>query len=136
MEKGETLKESAVREAWEEAYARLDSLRLLSMYEITHIGQVHVYFHARLLGTDVAAGDESLEVKLFRWQDLPWHDLAFPTVSWALLHYHMHRRQEGEGGPFGNPVLKGFEGSTNVWYRPEKGLYFNDTWLQGERRGT
>ena len=77
--------------------------------------------------------------------------LAFPTVSWALMHYRMHREaavkrlwQRGDQqqidpalalwepqAPFRNPVLRGHEGSTNVWYNPHKGgLVFDDSWLR------
>jgi len=34
-----------------------------------------------------AAGEESLEVALYDWDDLPWDDLAFPSVHWALNHF-------------------------------------------------
>jgi hypothetical protein len=47
---------------------------------------VQVIYRARLL-SDVAAGPESQEVGLFRWDEIPWDDLAFPSVRWALHHY-------------------------------------------------
>ena len=37
-----------------------------------------------LVTPDIAAGPESLEVGLFRWQEIPWGDIAFPSVRWAL----------------------------------------------------
>ena len=33
---------------------------------------------------------------LFRWDDLPWKDLAFPSVRWALNHW----REVGEAREF------------------------------------
>ena len=24
---------------------------------------------------------------LFEWDDIPWEDLAFPSVHWALAHF-------------------------------------------------
>jgi hypothetical protein len=26
-------------------------------------------------------------VKLFAWEEIPWEELAFPSVRWALDHY-------------------------------------------------
>lgn len=132
MEKGESLQDSAKREAWEEAYARLRGLSLLSIYDIKHIGQVHIYWSAKLTnGPQVGPGPESLEVRMFKFDDIPWDELAFPTVSWALMHYQQSRQQPG-GAPYFNPVLRGHEGSTNVWWRPEQGLYYDDKWLSGQ----
>ena len=42
--------------------------------------------YAKLLHEDVAAGPESLEVRLVGWDEIPWDELAFPTVGWILRH--------------------------------------------------
>ena len=34
----------------------------------------------------MTAGPESVEVGLFARADIPWDDLAFPSVAWALNH--------------------------------------------------
>jgi len=39
------------------------------------------------------AGEESEEVGLFDWESIPWSDIAFPSVRWALNHYREVRRQ-------------------------------------------
>jgi ADP-ribose pyrophosphatase YjhB (NUDIX family) len=87
LELGESTAEGARREAWEEARARIDVQDLLALYDLPHISQVHVFFRAPLLDPAVAAGPESLEVRLFAWDEVPWDDLAFPTVRWALDHF-------------------------------------------------
>ena len=101
MELGESVEEGASREAREEACAELELETLLGLYSIPRIGQVQIFFRARLIN-DPAPGPESLEVDLFEWNAIPWHDLAFPSVRWALEHYH---ETEGLTGfpPFGNP---------------------------------
>ncbi len=101
MELGESVEEGAKREAHEEARAELEIETLLGMYSIPRIGQVQIFFRARLLN-DPSPGPESLEVGLFGWDDIPWKELAFPSVRWALDHY---RETEGRTGfpPFGNP---------------------------------
>ena len=87
LEVHETTMAGAVREAWEEACARIEIESLLAVYNIPRISQVQVIYRARLISDDVAAGPESEEVGLFRWEEIPWDDLAFPTVRWALHHY-------------------------------------------------
>lgn len=101
MELGETVEQGARREAHEEANADLEIETLLGMYSIPRIGQVQIFFRARLVN-DPTPGPESLEVGLFSWDDIPWKELAFPSVRWALDHY---RETEGRTGfpPFGNP---------------------------------
>ena len=101
MELGESVEEGAAREALEEAEARIEIEALLGLYSIPRIGQVQIFFRARLLNAP-APGPESLEVGMFTWDDIPWSELAFPSVRWALDHY---RATEGKTGfpPFGNP---------------------------------
>lgn len=31
----------------------------------------------------------SAQVAFFRWEDIPWDSLAFPTTSWALWHHRL-----------------------------------------------
>ncbi|NJK90087.1 MAG: NUDIX hydrolase [Myxococcales bacterium] len=91
LELGETPEEGALREAWEEARALLRLEGLLAVYTLKHIGQVQLFYRATLRDEAFEAGPESLDVKLFRWDEIPWDDLAFPTVHWALEAYARHR---------------------------------------------
>jgi ADP-ribose pyrophosphatase YjhB (NUDIX family) len=103
LELGESAEAGALREAWEEARARIELEGLLAVYSVERIGQVQLLYKARLLHEDVAAGPESLEVQLVGWEEIPWEDLAFPTVRWILEHA---RGQLGQAGPLvtvGNP---------------------------------
>jgi ADP-ribose pyrophosphatase YjhB (NUDIX family) len=87
MELNETSLEGAKREAWEEARAKIEIERLLAVYNIPRLSQVQLIYAAQLISPDVSAGPESLEVMLVEWADIPWADLAFPSVKWALNHY-------------------------------------------------
>jgi ADP-ribose pyrophosphatase YjhB (NUDIX family) len=87
LEEKETAEAGARREAWEEARAELEIEGLLGLYSVPRISQVQLIFRARLRTPAVAAGEESLEVRLFGWDEIPWDDLAFPSVRWALGHY-------------------------------------------------
>jgi ADP-ribose pyrophosphatase YjhB (NUDIX family) len=87
LELNEATTAGAEREAWEEARARISIEGLLAIYDIPRISQVQLIYRARLIDAAVAAGPESLEVALFAWRDIPWSDLAFPSVGWALSHH-------------------------------------------------
>jgi ADP-ribose pyrophosphatase YjhB (NUDIX family) len=86
LELNESTRAGAEREAWEEARAKIDIETLLAIYDIPRISQVQLIYRARLVDEAVSAGPESLEVGLFGWDDIPWDDIAFPSVRWALAH--------------------------------------------------
>ena len=76
-----------MREAWEEARAQLELDQVLAVYSVPRISQVQIMFRARLISPDVAPGPESEVVGLFAWNEIPWPDIAFPTVGWALRQF-------------------------------------------------
>ena len=87
MELQESAPEGAKREAWEEARADLEIDQLLAVYSIPRISQIQLIFRAKLLSGQVSAGPETQEVMLCRREDIPYEDLAFPSVHWALSDY-------------------------------------------------
>lgn len=87
MENGETLQQAAARESKEEALAEVEIGSLLSVVHVLHAQQVHVFFRATLPVPEFGAGTESLEVDLFRPEDIPWHDIAFPSTEYTLRRY-------------------------------------------------
>ena len=91
MELGETGRDGARREAREEANAQLEIDALLGVYDLDHIGQVHLIYRARLTAATVAHGPECRDARLFSWDDIPWNRLAFPSVHWALKDHRRHR---------------------------------------------
>jgi len=92
-----------MREAQEEANAKIVIDSLLAVYAVPHISQVHLMYRAKLVQPDFSAGPESLEVRLFAWDDIPWGELAFPSVKWALDHWKESKDLEGFS-PFINPI--------------------------------
>jgi ADP-ribose pyrophosphatase YjhB (NUDIX family) len=102
MELGETLEEGAAREAFEEAEAAIAIEGILGVFSIARIGQVQVIFRARFADAGqprFAAGTESLEVRLFAPDEIPWNDIAFPSVHWALNAW-----RTTDIGPLGQPA--------------------------------
>jgi ADP-ribose pyrophosphatase YjhB (NUDIX family) len=100
MELGETLEQGAIREAREEAEAAIALEGVLALYSLSRIDQVMVVFRAAFEGEPrFSAGAESLEADLFAWEDVPWNDLAFPSVAWAL-----HAWRAADGAPLGAPA--------------------------------
>ncbi len=105
LELNETTEAGALREAWEEARARIALDGLLAIYNITRISQVQLIYRARLLSPDVAAGPESAEVALFTWDQIPWGEIAFTSVEWSLRRFH-ETLGAVLGPPGGNPVTE------------------------------
>ena len=103
MELGETTEQAASREAREEACATIEIDRLLAMYSVARIGQVQIMYRARLVNDDIAPGVESEDVALVDWPDIPWDHLAFPTVVWALAHFHESRSKK-DFATYSNPT--------------------------------
>lgn len=88
MENSETVREGSIREAWEEACAKIRTGPLIAVFDLPHISQVHLIYRSELLVPDIAAGTESLEVAFFEWNKIPWNELAFPVTHKALHAYH------------------------------------------------
>lgn len=93
MENGETTREAALRETLEEACAEVELESLYTLTSIAHINQVQMIYRARLPEARFAAGDESLETRLFTEAEIPWDELAFPTIRNALQFFFADRRQ-------------------------------------------
>ncbi|MCZ8123459.1 MAG: NUDIX hydrolase [Magnetospirillum sp.] len=94
MELGETAEQGAAREALEEACARLEMGPLIGVYSIPRIGQVQLIYRARLVDGAFAAGTESLDAALYAWDEIPWDEIAFPTVRWALEDWRATRGED------------------------------------------
>jgi len=102
LELDESTEDGARREVREEACAEVEIDRLLAVYSLPHVGHIQIMYTARMLSPDFAAGPESLDVKLVTWDEIPWEDLAFRTVRWALRHFDEVKGRE-DFSAFSNP---------------------------------
>lgn len=101
MENEETTTQAAVRETEEEAGAHVELGELFTLLNVAQVHQVHLFYLARLRDLHYAAGVESLEVELFSEEEIPWDDLAFPTVRTTLELFFADRVKMREGGSYG-----------------------------------
>jgi ADP-ribose pyrophosphatase YjhB (NUDIX family) len=101
MELGETTAEGAARETDEEAGAQIEMGPLYTLLNVSRVGQVHMYYRARLLSDRFDPGYETQEARLFNEAEIPWDEIAFRTVRETLLCYFADRRR----GQFGFHTL-------------------------------
>lgn len=92
MELGETVAEGAARETVEEAGAQFELGELFSLVNIARVGQVHLFYRARLLSDVFAPGFETMEARLFAEHEIPWDEIAFKTVFESLKRYFADHR--------------------------------------------
>jgi ADP-ribose pyrophosphatase YjhB (NUDIX family) len=79
-----SMQQGAARETLEEAMATVEMGELFAIIDVVHARQVHMMFRARMIDESFGAGLESLETKLFLEEEVPWADIAFPSVRFAL----------------------------------------------------
>jgi len=101
MELKETTAQGAARETVEEAGAQFEMEPLFSLLNVERVGQVHLFYRARLLSDQFQPGHETIEARLFTEADIPWEEIAFKTVKTTLECYFADRRK----GSYGIHVL-------------------------------
>ncbi|WP_114970485.1 NUDIX hydrolase [Rhodoferax ferrireducens] len=92
MELNETVAEGAARETLEESGAEFEMEGFFSLVNIARVGQVHMFYRARLLSDVFKPGFETIEARLFSEAEIPWDEIAFRTVKETLEHYFADRR--------------------------------------------
>lgn len=92
MELNETTAEGAARETVEEAGAEFELQELFSLLNVARVGQVHLFYRARLTSEQFNPGHETIEARLFSEDEIPWDEIAFRTVRETLERYFADRR--------------------------------------------
>ncbi|MGE0593768.1 MAG: NUDIX domain-containing protein [Vicinamibacterales bacterium] len=87
MDRGEDVREAAIREAREESgvHVRIDAL--LDVYSYRGRAPVVIVFEATAIEGDLACDDEGLEARFFDETQIPWDELAFDSTLEALERY-------------------------------------------------
>ena len=90
LELSESTADGAKREAWEEARIDVEITGLIGIYEIPRISQLYVIHAGRMTRENHAPGPDCIDTRLVSWDEIPWDELAFPSIRWAL-----ERHREG-----------------------------------------
>ncbi|MCK5769430.1 NUDIX hydrolase [Algiphilus sp.] len=97
LEMGETTAEGAARETLEESGADVEIEDLCAIINVPYIAQVYLSYRARMRGPRHHPTPESSETCLVAPEDIPWDELAFPTI-WHSLRFWMADREAGTRG--------------------------------------
>ncbi|MEO2167235.1 MAG: NUDIX hydrolase [bacterium] len=84
LERDETAEQGAIRETLEETRAQVSIVELLGVFSAPHKAVVEIIYRARLRSDEIGPTSESTAVKLFRYEDIPWDEIAFPSTAWAI----------------------------------------------------
>ena len=87
VDRGESVKDAAIRETKEESQLDVQLGPLLNVYSYPRSPNVIVVYTAEVIGGTLCPADESIEAGIFAPKDLPWHDLAFESTKDALTDY-------------------------------------------------
>ncbi|MBI3533207.1 MAG: NUDIX hydrolase [Burkholderiales bacterium] len=93
LELGETTAQGAARETHEEAGAQIELEGLFTIINVARVGQVHMFYRARLLSDQFDPGFETIEAQLYAEDEIPWDEIAFRTVKETLEHFFADRRR-------------------------------------------
>ena len=87
VEQGEVVGAAAEREVLEESGLEIETKGIVGLY--SYEGQVPaiVVFEARVTGGEPRALDETMDVRSFGRDELPWREMAFPSTEHALKDY-------------------------------------------------
>ncbi len=87
VERGERAEAAAQREALEEAGIRIEVGEIVGLYSYEDQVPVIAVFSARVTGGEPTPLDETMDVKVFPRDGLPWREMAFPSTEDALKDY-------------------------------------------------
>ena len=84
---GETVESAVVREVQEEVFLQVRIRRLLNVYSYPGRTTVIVAYVAEVISGQPGGGDETLEARVFRPDEIPWQEIAFTSTRDALRDY-------------------------------------------------
>jgi 8-oxo-dGTP diphosphatase len=96
VDRGERVEDAAVREAREEACLDVRLTGLLNIYSYPEHPVIIIVYMAEIVGGHLQAGDETLDVWLCPFPDIPWPELAFPSTTEALRDFLLTSEKAAE----------------------------------------
>lgn len=94
LDKGETPEIGAKREAYEEVNIKIKLERLFGVVTVKKKNLIQFIFIAKQVSQSFKPGIETLDAKYYDFSDIPWKDLAFPSVKWALINYKKQKKMK------------------------------------------
>ncbi len=91
VDRGETAEAAAKREAREEAGVEVEVDKIIGLYSYEDQVPVIAVFSGRVTAGKPAPLDETMAVKVFPYDDLPWSEMAFPSTEDALKDYLLRK---------------------------------------------
>ncbi len=84
---GEVMEDALVRETQEETLLTVRPIRLLNIYSYLDHRTVIAAYVTEYVSGELAAGDETLEARVFGLKEIPWPQIAFSSTKEALREY-------------------------------------------------
>jgi ADP-ribose pyrophosphatase YjhB (NUDIX family) len=87
VERGETAEAAAEREVLEECGLEIEARGIIGLYSYEGEIPAIAVFHALVVGGEPKPLDETMDVRGFARDKLPWTEMAFPSTEQALKDY-------------------------------------------------
>lgn len=87
VDRGESVRDAAVRETKEESQLDVRLGPLLNVYSYPRSPNVIVVYTAEVIGGELSAADECTAAEIFGPEELPWNELAFDSTRDALADF-------------------------------------------------
>jgi 8-oxo-dGTP diphosphatase len=87
VDMGEVVEEALVRETREETLLTVRPVKLLNIYSYPNHRTVIAAYVTEYVAGVLTAGDETLEARVFKLNEIPWPELAFSSTKEALREY-------------------------------------------------
>jgi 8-oxo-dGTP diphosphatase len=91
VERGEVAEAAAARETLEETGLEVEATGIVGLYTYEDQVPAIVVFAAEATGGEPEPLDETLDVRAFPREGLPWAEMAFPSTEHALKDYLRRR---------------------------------------------
>ncbi len=114
LEADETVIQGAVRETFEETRLVVEPTGIVGIYPQPRASVVIVAYLAAIVGGEMQVTPESLEVRAYAIDDIPWDGFGFNTSLWAVRDWVRSVRPDLEVDGLGTEQLDLLEHSPTV----------------------
>ena len=107
LEAEETVIQGAVRETREETCLEVEPTHIVGIYARPRAAVVVVAYAAAIVGGEMQVTPESLEVRAFAVEDIPWESLGFNNTLWAVRDWVRSVRPDIDVDALGRETIDG-----------------------------